>query len=225
MQIRIRSFWDTNNAIFGLLYSLITSAVFQVFLKWLIDGLRPHFLTVCAPNLEFMAIHDSGNGLSNVMYDRTICTGDQDEIDDSLESFPSGHSTASLAGFVFLFLYLNAKLKVWANYQPSMWKLIVTYAPILGATLITGTLTIDEYHNWYDCPVGAIIGTTMALSAYRMVYASIWDWRISHIPLNRGALCNEPGGEFDDATFTRWGRAAAPLERSRTGHNHGHGHS
>ena len=44
MQIRIRSFWDINNAVLGLLYSLITAAVFQVFLKWLIGGLRPHFL-------------------------------------------------------------------------------------------------------------------------------------------------------------------------------------
>lgn len=33
MQIRIRSFWDVNNAVIGLLYSLITAAVFQVFLK------------------------------------------------------------------------------------------------------------------------------------------------------------------------------------------------
>ena len=44
MQIRIRSFWDINNGVLGLLYSLITAAVFQVFLKWLIGGLRPHFL-------------------------------------------------------------------------------------------------------------------------------------------------------------------------------------
>jgi hypothetical protein len=41
MQIRVRSFWDVNNAVIGLLYSLITAAVFQVFLKWLIGGLRP----------------------------------------------------------------------------------------------------------------------------------------------------------------------------------------
>lgn len=54
MQIRIRSFWDINNAILGLLYSLITAAVFQVFLKWLIGGLRPHFLG--KPNLENLNI-------------------------------------------------------------------------------------------------------------------------------------------------------------------------
>jgi hypothetical protein len=37
-QIRVRSFWDLNNAVLGLLYSVISAAVFQVFLKWLIGG-------------------------------------------------------------------------------------------------------------------------------------------------------------------------------------------
>jgi len=207
-QIRIRSFWDVNNSVIGLLYSLITAAVFQVFLKWLIGGLRPHFLAVCKPNIPAITAEETGNGLRQIMYDRKICTGDQDEIDDSLESFPSGHSTAAFAGFVFLYLYLNAKLKVWSNYHPAMWKLVATYAPILGATLIAGALTIDEYHNWYDCVAGAIIGTVMALSSYRMVYASIWDWRTNHIPLNRAVPLTTESAELSHAVFTRkagWG--------------------
>jgi len=213
-QIRIRSFWDVNNAVIGLLYSLITAAVFQVFLKWLIGGLRPHFLTVCAPNIPPLAAEETGNGLRMIMYDRTICTGDPDEIDDSLESFPSGHTTAAFAGFVFLYLYLNAKLKVWSNYHPAMWKLIVIYVPILGAVLIGGALTIDEYHNWYDVVAGAIIGTVMAFSAYRMVYASIWDWRTNHIPLNRAVPFPgaSGGAELQNAVFTRqvgWGMSDA----------------
>jgi membrane-associated phospholipid phosphatase len=67
---------------------------------------------------------------------------------------PSGHTTAAFAGFVYLYLYLNAKLKVFSNHHPAMWKLIALYAPILGACLIGGALTIDEYHNWvsfYSC--------------------------------------------------------------------------
>lgn len=208
-QIRVRSFWDVNNAVLGLLYSLINAAVFQVFLKWLIGGLRPHFLTVCAPDISRFA-QPTGNGFESIMYDRTVCTGDQDEIDDSLESFPSGHSTAAFAGFVFLYLYLNAKLKVWSNYHPAFWKLIATYAPILGATLIAGALTIDEYHNWYDCLAGAIIGTVMAISSYRMVYASVWDFRFNHIPLNRSVPFAYGMGptELSNATFTHkagWG--------------------
>jgi len=83
-----------------------------------------------------------------------------------------------------------------------MWKLIAVYAPVLGATLIAGALTIDEFHNWYDCLAGAIIGTFFAFSSYRMVYAAIWDWRINHIPLNR-AIPFVPGeAELENAVFT-----------------------
>jgi membrane-associated phospholipid phosphatase len=222
MQIRVRSFWDVNNAVIGLLYSLIVAAVFQVFLKWLIGGLRPHFLDVCKPDLS-LADNQGYNhkGYLQLYYTRDICTGDEKEINDSLESFPSGHTTAAFAGFVYLYLYLNAKLKVFANYHPAMWKLIAVYAPILGAVLIGGSLTIDEYHNWYDVVAGAIIGTVMAFSAYRMTYAAIWDWRYNHIPLNRGAPFT-PGAslELSDAVFTRkvgWGV-------SDGAHFNGHGH-
>ncbi|KAF2665508.1 acid phosphatase/Vanadium-dependent haloperoxidase [Microthyrium microscopicum] len=211
VQIRARSFWDFNNAVIGLLYSLISAAVFQVFLKWLIGGLRPHFLTVCQPDLA--AVQGAGVGFQQIMFDRSICTGDQKQINDSLESFPSGHTTAAFAGFVFLYLYLNAKLKVFANYHPAMWKLIALYAPLLGAVLIAGALTIDEFHNWYDCLAGAIIGTVMAFSAYRMVYASVWDFRFNHIPLSRNTafFYTDGQGEFNgfrDAIWTRkvgWG--------------------
>jgi hypothetical protein len=41
-QIRVRSFWDVNNAVLGLLYSLIGAAVFQVFVKWLIGGVSDY---------------------------------------------------------------------------------------------------------------------------------------------------------------------------------------
>jgi diacylglycerol diphosphate phosphatase/phosphatidate phosphatase len=208
MQIRIRSFWDTNNAIIGLFYSVIGAAVFQVFVKWLIGGLRPHFLSVCDPDPNLV-----GKGFEALMFDRSVCRGNRDDIDDSLESMPSGHSTAAFAGFLFLYFYLNAKLKVFSNHHPAFWKLIAVYAPVLAACLIAGSLTIDEFHNWYDCLAGAVIGSVFAISAYRMVYASVWDFRFNHIPLTRhtpfsyGAGAAGAGG-FESAVFTRkagWG--------------------
>ncbi|KAH8664608.1 phosphatidic acid phosphatase type 2/haloperoxidase [Xylariales sp. PMI_506] len=235
MQIRIRSFWDANNAIIGLLYSLITAAVFQVFLKWLIGGLRPHFLDVCKPDISLANNNPgtkgapyNGAGFTSIYYTREICTGDPDEIDDSLESFPSGHTTAAFGGFVFLYLYLNAKLKVFANYHPAFWKLLVTYMPLLGAVLIGGALTIDEFHNWYDVFAGAVIGTVMAFSAYRMTYAAIWDFRYNHIPLNRGAPFPYGGGalELENALWTRkvgWGGGAGAVGGAYGGHHHHHG--
>lgn len=117
--------------------------MFQVFVKWLIGGLRPHFYAVCQPKVTPGSM-PSGTGFASLMYDRSICTGDKNQIDDSLESMPSGHSTAAWAGLLFLALYLNAQLKVMSAHNPAFWKLILFFAPLLGATLISGALTIDE---------------------------------------------------------------------------------
>jgi hypothetical protein len=119
------------------------------------------------------------------MYDRSVCTGDERQINDALESMPSGHSTAAWAGLLFLALYFNAQLKVLSAHNPAYWKMILFFAPILGAFLISASLTIDEYHNWYDVLVGALIGSACALVAFRQTFASIFDFRFNHILLPR----------------------------------------
>jgi len=183
-QARRRSLDDLLTTTLGLLKSLITAAVFQVWLKWLIGGLRPHFLAACQPNIQPGAA-PSGNGFASIMYDRSVCTGDTKTINDSLESFPSGHSTAAWAGLLYLALYINAQLKVMSAHNPAYWKMILMFAPLLGATLISGALTIDEFHNWYDVLAGAIIGICTALVAFRQTFAAVFDFRFNHILLPR----------------------------------------
>ena len=78
------------------------------------------------------------------MYDRSVCTGDKKAVNDALESFPSGHSTAAFAGLIYLALYFNAQLKVMSAHNPAYWKMVLFFAPILGAVLIAGALTIDK---------------------------------------------------------------------------------
>ncbi|KDR81788.1 hypothetical protein GALMADRAFT_114486 [Galerina marginata CBS 339.88] len=182
-QVRRRSLDDWLTTNLGLLKSLITAAVFQVFIKWLIGGLRPHFYSVCQPNVQPGA--PSGVGFASLMYDRSVCTGDQKQINDSLESMPSGHSTAAWAGLLYLSLYFNAQLKVMSAHNPAYWKMILFFAPMLGACLISGALTIDEFHNWYDVLAGAIIGICTALVAFRQTFASIFDFRFNHLLLPR----------------------------------------
>ena len=162
MQIRLRSFNDVNTATMGLLFSLLSGTVFQVFIKWLIGGLRPHFLSVCKPNISAMSA-GSGQGFDGLMFDRSICTGNEKDIKYALESMPSGHSTIAFAGFVYCSLYLNGKLKIFANYRPQYWKFVLFYAPLLGAVLLAASLTIDYYHHWYDIVAGSIIGNNVCI--------------------------------------------------------------
>ncbi|KAF8968400.1 acid phosphatase/Vanadium-dependent haloperoxidase [Flammula alnicola] len=183
-QVRRRSVDDWLTTNLGLLKSLITSAVFQVVVKWLIGGLRPHFYSVCQPKIS-RGSAPSGIGFASLMYDRSICTGDKKQINDSLESMPSGHSTAAWAGLFYLALYFNAQLKVMSAHNPAYWKMILFFAPILGACLISGALTIDEFHNWYDVLAGALIGVCTALVTFRQTFASTFDFRFNHLLLPR----------------------------------------
>ena len=184
MQIRVRSFNDINAGVMGLIYAVLCGSVFQVMIKWLIGGLRPHFYAVCKPKIDASSV-GTGTGFDGLLFDRSICTGDEKIIKNALESMPSGHTMAAFASLLYLSLYLNGKLKIFANYRPQFWKLVLVFAPILGAVLIAGSLTIDHYHHWYDILAGATIGIMFAFGAYRFQYASVWDYRFNHIPLPR----------------------------------------
>ncbi|ETS79532.1 hypothetical protein PFICI_09385 [Pestalotiopsis fici W106-1] len=192
-QIRVTSFWDTNNGIMGVVYAIILSSAFQVSLKWIVGGLRPFFYDVCNPDINRALSHElfdssglNGVGYQDYMFSRDVCrTTSKAALDNAMQSFPSGHASTVFSGMVFLFLYLNAKLKVFSNYQPAMWKLVLIFVPILVATLVGGSLSVDNSHNWYDIVAGAIIGIVFGFASYRIMYAAIWDYRINHIPLNR----------------------------------------
>ena len=160
----------------GLSYALATATLFQVFIKVLIGGFRPHFLATCFGGGVRNLDHPRAGGFGN-FYGREVCTGNSAQIDEALMSFPSGHACAAFAGFVFLALYINAKFKVFADYHSRHWRLCFFALPILIATLMALSKLIDYWHNWWDILVGAIIGTMFAILVYRQVYTSIWDWR------------------------------------------------
>ena len=217
-QIRIRSFWDANNGIIGVLYSLILSTLFQVIVKMLIGGFRPYFLDVCQPDISRAAANNitqlNGVGFRQVMYTVDICTNpNKAALKTAMTSFPSGHATSAFAGFVFLFLWLNAKLKVWSNHRASFYWLALVMAPLLGAVLLACALSVTQDHHWYDILAGSVIGAGMAFASYRICYAAVFDWRYNHIPLRRDRIfeyaAELTADRMERAVFVRklgWGR-------------------
>lgn len=221
-QIRIKSAWDANNAIMGTIWAVTLGSLFQVTIKQLIGGFRPYFLDVCKPDISLAKTHNetglNGVGFHQIMYSTEICTQtDQSKLKNAVTSFPSGHSTAAFSGFVFLFLWLNAKLKVWADHKPAFWKLVLTMMPLWGAVMIACSLTIDAAHNWYDIVGGSIIGTIMAIASYRSTYAAVLDWRFNHLPLEEKEPFEYVEGRGEEAVlpFTHaagWGTRRAWLD-------------
>lgn len=199
-QFRLRSMEHVFTTTTGLLKSLITAALFQVIIKCLIGGLRPHFLVVCAPQVPAGTV---GEGYQMLYFTREVCTGDPKDINDAVESLPSGHATAAFAGFVYLALYFNAQLKLLSAHNPAYWKMLLFMAPILCALLIALAMTMDGFHHWWDIAVGGLIGTACAFVAYRMTFASIWDFRFNHVLLPRttSLFMRRPSADAGALTF------------------------
>ncbi|KAI1820663.1 PAP2 superfamily-domain-containing protein [Xylaria intraflava] len=229
MQARVQNFWDLNNGLLGFCYALLTSSAFQATVKAFVGGLRPNFYDVCQPDSAHAMNGGNKTGLNGIgfrgdMWTKDVCTtASDDRLRDAMQSFPSGHSTTITAAMVYLCLYLNAKLKVFANYHTPLWKLIALALPMLGAVLLCGTLIIDNTHNWYDIAGGATIGTLVAFASFRMVYASVFDWRFNHIPLNRNAPF-DGSSRSDLVATTRAGwqspvREADTVMMSKAGHD------
>ncbi|KAI0205639.1 PAP2 superfamily-domain-containing protein [Astrocystis sublimbata] len=209
LQLRIRSFWDLNNAITGLLYAILLSSLFQSLTKAYVGGFRPNFYDVCQPD-SHRAVGEgnrtllNGIGFRRNMWTSDVCTTeDPRRLRNAMQGFPSGHTATMVAAMMYLCLYLNAKLKVFANYHTPLWKLIALILPLLGTVLLCGTLIIDHTHSWYDLAGGAAIGLFMSFAAFRVVYPSHFDWRINHIPLNR----NVPFDGISRPEFTAASRA------------------
>ena len=67
----------------------------------MIGGLRPHFYDVCKPNISTGG-SQTGIGFSGIMYDRSVCTGDEDDINDSLGLCSTFFLKKSQNGSVYL---------------------------------------------------------------------------------------------------------------------------
>ncbi|KAF1980000.1 acid phosphatase/Vanadium-dependent haloperoxidase, partial [Bimuria novae-zelandiae CBS 107.79] len=204
-------FWDGNAACIGLGYALATATLVQSLIKWIIGGLRPHFLALCNPPIPPAY---GGRGPSGIFYTADVCRGNPSALREAQMSFPSGHACAAFAGFGFVALYFNAKFGVFGHkprprastsealdearggqgvevevkevqeekrVRVSHWRLVLFVAPIVVAVLLAASKVRDAWHHPVDVVFGSLVGMLFALMAYRMVYRSVWDQRTNHL--------------------------------------------
>ena len=102
--------------------------------KLTVGRLRPHFLTVCRPDITFSP-SVCGSQAEPEYITKFECSGlEEERIQDARLSFPSGHSSAALYSSVFTILYLghrasskHASSLVFLNQANIIATLICTY--------------------------------------------------------------------------------------------------
>ncbi|POY71007.1 hypothetical protein BMF94_5932 [Rhodotorula taiwanensis] len=225
-----RSFWDCHSAILGLLLSVSLTTVFTQVVKVCVGRPRPDLIDRCQPVQG--AANAAVYGLATV----AVCTVQTGHIiDDGFKSFPSGHSSFAWAGLGYFSLYLAGKMRLFDRRGHAI-KAWIAIAPLIGATLIAVSRTMDYRHHATDVIAGSILGALIALVTYHLYYPSLFSANCNlpyspRIPPTRpddrialdSATSESDGGaghDFGGETAPRpnGGGAAAGGGPGRTGH-------
>ncbi|KAH7414080.1 PAP2 superfamily-domain-containing protein [Phaeosphaeria sp. MPI-PUGE-AT-0046c] len=123
-----RKLWELNTGWMGLCLSLATAFMITQGMKLIFGKPRPDLLSRCQPDLdridEFVVNPVVANvmGQNWVMVTSGICTNPDrsrgGELMDGFKSFPSGHSSFSWAGLLYLTLFLASKFSVAIPFLP-----------------------------------------------------------------------------------------------------------
>ncbi|CAK9442161.1 uncharacterized protein LODBEIA_P59040 [Lodderomyces beijingensis] len=161
--------YNTYVASLGLLLSvLITSNVTDI-LKNLIGRHRPDFLARCVP--------DSSTPRDVLVGIEVCTTTDMSKLQDGFRTTPSGHSSISFAGLVYLALFLMGQFEA-SNTNFGSWRALVFGGfPLLVAGYIALSRTEDYRHHFVDVFVGGVLGAFIGAWSYLRLFPWIADKR------------------------------------------------
>lgn len=120
-----RKLWEWHAGWLGLALSLATAFFATQALKNLFGKPRPDMLARCQPDLNNVASYAIGGFGQDISQRWTlvtadICTNtDKSMLDDGFRSWPSGHSSFSWSGLLYLSLFLCAKFGIQIPYLPT----------------------------------------------------------------------------------------------------------
>ncbi|TPX17430.1 uncharacterized protein E0L32_003073 [Thyridium curvatum] len=112
-----RKLWELHAGWLGLALSVVAAWFITSGMKNLFGKPRPDMLARCQPDLANVARYVVG-GIANTtsngqLVSADICTStDKSKLDDGFRSYPSGHSSSSAAGLIYLSLFIASKFAI-----------------------------------------------------------------------------------------------------------------
>lgn len=202
-------FWDANAGWMGLGLALATTLFITSGMKAIVGKPRPNFLAICDADVDRLAEFVVGGSGSDIESDAPalvtyeICRQpDLDLLNDEFFAFPSGHSSMSWAGLLYLSLWLCMKFSVAIPYlghhmpipdkrtsdvdvvsyyherraAPPLWMVTIVLIPIGVALFICTSRYADYHHAGVDIFAGCVIG----------IIGGYLSFRLYHLPVRRG---------------------------------------
>jgi membrane-associated phospholipid phosphatase len=199
-----RRLWEWHAGWLGLGFSLAGAFFVTSGLKDVVGKPRPDFLARCDPDLSNVAAYVVGGlGLNKasapILVNTGICQNtDISVVKDGFAAFPSGHSSFSWAGLLYLSLWLSAKfaltfpgpfrfaplrrqaegnVNIVSPFRslaaaPPLYLLLLVLAPVAVALFICATRYADYMHAGWDIIGGSLIGISFAWAGFRWYHIS-----------------------------------------------------
>lgn len=195
--------WQTHAGWLGLCCGLAVTLFVTSGLKDLIGKPRPDMLARCDPDLSNINKYVVGGFGVNLdseappFVTSAICQQpDKRLLDDGFAAFPSGHSSFSSAGMVYLTLWLCARWSIAipllqrssgyrdskqrkrsnsaeAQVAPPLWQAAIAFTPIFVALFVCASRYADFHHAGFDIIAGAVIGTVFGWASFRLYHLPI----------------------------------------------------
>jgi len=162
------------NFIFGVVASQLVTDIG----KYSIGRLRPNFIDVCKPDIDF-----SNCARYNHTYIEAYTCVDDAKAALSRVSFPSGHSSFSAYTMLYCAIFIQVKWTIGRSGVLRLVKHFVQLLCILLAYFTALSRVMDNKHHWSDVSVGSLIGVIGASLTARYV-----SYLLPPSPTNSAAL-------------------------------------
>ena len=153
---------DTLYALTAFYFGVGTTEFTTSFIKYWVGRLRPNFYDMCEWSDELLQ-----------------CTSDNDRLlAESRKSFPSGHSSLSFCGCVFMALFLTLKLTInnvnkrdnLSPFTKDMLGLAIFFLPLWLAGYVAASRVHDNWHHVGDVIAGGLIGSLSSAFTFSRLY-------------------------------------------------------
>lgn len=136
--------------------------------KYTIGRLRPHFISVCQPQLTDGSNCESPQNLHRYI-ENYICVGSGYTVEDVRQarlSFPSGHSSLSFFALTYVAIYLQYKI-TWRGSK--LTQHFLQFSLVMLAWYTALSRVMDNWHHWSDVLCGSVLGVAMAVITARYI--------------------------------------------------------
>lgn len=141
----------------GLIGSFVITGFITDLLKIWISRPRPDFVTRCQP---------ASSTPLDTYVSLEVCTQENHFLlNDGLKSCPSGHSSLSMSGALFLCLWINGQYKLFNKTSP-LYIQLLSWSYILVGLFIAISRHLDYRHHVEDIVFGLIIGGVVSYIMY-----------------------------------------------------------